>query len=348
MLLRTLLTSVCLLLPLHGQNLLIAPASHTGVEGSSSTNVPFGRSTPTRVQYFWDASLLPTPRSITAIAFRLDGGGSTAGKTVDVELRMSNTPLPLVALSADFASNRGANETIVLPRQLLNLPASTGTGTPSPFLPPIALATPFLHQPANGGLLLEVIVHGQPPGAYSLDATWVCSSPDVAIGPLSCPSAGGLPLRVESGTTQVIWGRPWTGRVLDAPPGALVVFGLGTTETGSWGGLNLPQEMTPFGAPGCWVSIDLASAFYTLAAGDGSAAFPFQVPNTPLVLGAWIRFQAAAFDPLANPLGLITSQAKKVQVCGFEPVGRVWSSGIGATSGNLEIGFGAVVQLTGQ
>ena len=39
---------------------------------------------------------------------------------------------------------------------------------------------------------------------------------------------------------------------------------------------------------------------------------------------------------------------EEVQVCGWEPVGRVWSSGAAATSGAVEIGLSAVVQFTTQ
>ncbi len=330
---------------LAAQNPLTVPASHASQEGTASTNVPFGRSTPTRVQYVYDASLFAAPATITAIAFRLDGGAVAATKVVDCELRLSTLPVPLVAFGVDFASNRGADETIVLPRQFLTLPAQTAGQTPNAFLPPILLATPFPYDPANGGLVLEIVVYGQPPGAYSFDVTYVCNSPDVPVGPPSCLGSGGLPLRVESASPQVMWGRPWVARVLDAGPGALVVLALGTMDSGPWAGLVLPQDLQGLGGPGCFLSIDVAGSWYSIAAGDGSAAFPFVLPNTPTALGAWIRFQGAAFDATANALGLVTSQAKKVQVCGWEPVGRLWSNGIAAAIGVREIGLAAIVEL---
>lgn len=328
------------------QNTLVQPPSHALNEGTSSTNVPFGRSTPTRVQYYWDAMLFSAPVTLTGVSLRLDGGASAATKIVDCEFRVSTTPNSLVSLDVDFALNRGTDETVVVPRQMLTLPASTTTGTPSPFLAPIPFSTPFAYNPANGGLLLEVVVFGQPPGAYSLDVTWVCNSPEVPIGPAACVGTSGLPLRVESSTTQVIWGRPWVARVLDAAPGSVVLLALGTMEAGPWAGMVLPQDLVILGAPGCFVSIDLAGTWASVAAGDGSAQFPFVVPNNPYVLGEWIRFQGGAFDAAANALGLVTSQARKVQVCGWEPVGRVWSSGVNAQFGTREVGLGAVVRFT--
>jgi hypothetical protein len=333
---------------LAAQSSVVLPASHAAAEGSSSSNVPFGRSSPVRVQTYYDAMLFAGPVTITAVALRLDGGSTAAGKQVDCEIRMSTSPRPLVLLDPDFALNRGGDEAVVLPQQLLTLPAGGAAATPNAFLPPIPLAVPFAYDPQVGGLLLEIVVHAQPPGTYPLDVTWVCASPDLAVGPAACPQPGASPLRVESATTQVIWGRPWVARVLDAPPGAFVVFGLGTIDSGPWAGFVLPQDLTALGAPGCFLSIDLAGTWFQIAAGDGSAVFPFNIPNSPWLVGLWLRFQGGAFNAQANALGVVTSQARKVQVCGFEPVGRVWATSTGAAHGTREIGVAPVVELVVQ
>ena len=87
---------------------------------------------------------------------------------------------------------------------------------------------------------------------------------------------------------------------------------------------------------------------WLLALGDGTAQSPLSLANSPQVIGEWIRFQAATLDPAANALGVVTSQAKKVQVCGWEPVARVWASGATPTLGTKEIGLAPVLQLTVQ
>jgi hypothetical protein len=300
------------------------------------------------VQYAWDAMLFSGPVTITGIAFRLDGTTTAAAKQVDCELRLSTLPVPLTSFGVDFAVNRGADETVVLPRQILTLPAQSAATSPNPFLAPIALATPFAYDPANGGLVLEIVVFGQPPGVYSLDVTYVCDSADVPIGPASCLGSGGQPLLVASATSQVMWGRPWVARVDQALPGALVILALGTMDGGAWAGMLLPQDLQIVGAPGCYLSIDIAGSWFSVALGDGSATFPFVIPNTPAAIGAEIRFQGAAFDPAANALGLVTSRAQKVEVCGWEPVARLWSNGVNATFGTREIGMSAVVRFTVQ
>ena len=330
------------------QSLLPFPASHAATEGTGFTNIPFGRSTPVRVQYAYDAMLFAGPHTITAVQFRLDGGASAASKVVDCEIRMSTLPVPLVQIAPTFASNRGADEVVVLPRQLLTLPAQATTNSPNAFLPAIPLAVPFSHSPANGGLLMEIVVFGQPPGAYSFDVTYVCDSPESDIGPLSCLQSNGLPLGLESATTQVMWGRPWIARVHDAPAGSLTVLIAGSQETGPWNGIVLPQDLAGVGAPGCFLSIDIGGTWLAVAGADGTAQFPFALANSPATIGDWLRYQALVLDPAANSLGLVTSQAKKVQVCGWEPVARVWSTGTTATLGTREIGVGAVMQLTVQ
>ncbi|MGE3172841.1 MAG: hypothetical protein AB7O97_09445 [Planctomycetota bacterium] len=339
-------TALLCALPARAQSTLVLPQSHATQDGTTATNVPFGRSTPVRVQQVYDPLLFQGAGTVTAIAFRLDGDALAAPKQVDVEIRMSTSPLGLTALSATFAQNRGADETVVLPRQLVTLPDQNTAATPSPFLPALPLLVPFAYDPQNGPLLIEIVVFGQPPGAYTLDATFVCDSPETAIGPASCQPQTGLPLRVESATTQVLWGRPWLARALDAQPGSLVVLALGSTETGTWNGAQLPVDLTPAGAPGCFVSIDVLATFFQVAVGDGSALFTFAVPNEPALVGLVIRYQAAAFGANLNALGVVTSQAKKVSVCGYEPVGRVWSSGTTATDGVRELGTAPVLQIT--
>lgn len=348
MLRRALFATFLFVAPLAGQAALTLPPSHLGFEGTSSTNVPFGRSTPVRVQCAYDAMLFAGPVTITQIAFRLDGGAAALQKTIDFEVRMSTMAQTLVGMSPTFAQNRGSDDTVVLPQQVRTLPAQPANGTPSAFLPPLPLSTPFAYDPANGALLVEVTVFGQPPGAYSLDLTYACDSPDIGIGNNQCTQSNGLALQLGSASSQVMWGRPWIARATNAVPGSIVVLAIGTIDSGPWGGGVLPQALDAVGAPGCVLGIDVAATAYTLALGDGSAQFAFTLTNSPTVLGEWLRFQAATLDPTINALGLVTSQAKKVQVCGWEPVARVWATGSAATLGVKEIGVAPVLQLTVQ
>lgn len=329
------------------QSQLVLPASHATVDGSTSTNVPFGRSSAVRVQCAYDSMLFSGAGTITQLAFRLDANVTGAGKAVDCEVHLSTMPAPLVAMSATYAQNRGADDTVVIPRQVITLAGQTTAALPSPFLPPIPLAVPFYYNPQQGPLLLDILVYGQPPGAYTLDATYVCDSPEQAFGPVACAPVG-LPLRVESANTQVLWGYPWSVRTLDAPAGSLVMLAMGNQESGVWNGLPLPYDLAAMGAPNCFVATDPSAVFFRTSLGDGSALFSFAVPNVPGLIGTWLRYQAGAIVPGANALGVVTSQGKKLQICGFEPVARVWGASVTATAGVRELGVAPVVRVTMQ
>ncbi|MSR39280.1 MAG: hypothetical protein EXS02_10655 [Planctomycetes bacterium] len=341
----TLLITLLFAAHAQSQTLAVLPASHSAVEGTTNTNVPFGRSSAVRVQCAYDRLLFSGPGTITELAFRFDGNVIGAGKIVDCEMRLSTMAVSLVAMSTDFATNRGADETIVLPRTLLTLAGQATAAAPSPFLSPIQLSVPFAYNPNGGALLLEILVYSQPPGSYSLDATFVCDSPEIAFGPTACAPPTGIPLRVESASTQVLWGYPLVIRTFDAVPNSLVMLSFGTLEASLWNGLLLPYDLTSFGAPSCYLATDPSAVFFHTSQGDGSSVFTFSVPNMPRLIGTWLRYQAGNLNASANALGVITSVGKKMQICGFEPVARVWASGVTSTVGVREMGVAPVLQI---
>ncbi|MBL8753767.1 MAG: hypothetical protein JNK15_10745 [Planctomycetes bacterium] len=65
-------------------------------------------------------------------------------------------------------------------------------------------------------------------------------------------------------------------------------------------------DLGALGAPGCaaWSTANLASATFPVAGGSGTFALP--IPANPLLVGAQLTWQTAAFT-LANPLNLATS-----------------------------------------
>ena len=333
---------------LPAQTKLALPAWAASSEATGSTNVPFGRSTAMLVQSAYDARLFTVPVTIQALTMRLDGGTTATTKTVELDLRLSTMPTDILGLQADFATNRGSDERTVVSRKILNLPTLGQGTTPNPFLVNFPCETPFPFTPNANALLVEFRVYGQQPGAYSLDSTWVCDSPTRYFGPGGCGPQGGPVLTAVCETLQVMWGRTFYLAVRDAKPSALTLLLLGSIETGSWGGITIPQALAAFGAPGCWLAIDPLAILSKNADQSGLASYGFSLPSYPAFLGQWIRFQGVALDPGANPLGIVSSQAGKVVVCGWELVARNWSTGLSATSGTREIGIAPVVELTVQ
>jgi hypothetical protein len=110
-------------------------------------------------------SSLAGPAWITQIAFRPDFQNGQAFSSVlsDIQINLSTMPSSVnpESLSATFADNAGADDTIVYPRGSLALSSShAALGSPESFDIVITLTTPFLYNPADGGLLLDVRNYG--------------------------------------------------------------------------------------------------------------------------------------------------------------------------------------------
>lgn len=330
------------------QTRLVLPGGAAQVEATGSTNVPFGRSTAMLVQAAYDARLFPAAVTIQALAMRLDGGTTATAKTVELELRASTMAADILGIQADFATNRGSDERSVLTRKILSLPTLAQGATPNPFLVSFPFDTPFPYTPAANAWLVEFRVYGQQPGSYTLDSSWVCDSPTRYFGPQGCGPQGGPVLTAACETLQVMWGRSFFLSVRDAKPVAATLLMLGTFETGSWAGIPIPYDLTSIGAPGCSLSLDPVYIAAKNADATGLASYGFSLPSYPWFLGQTIRFQGAALDAAANPLGLVSSQPGKVVVCGWELVARTWATVLTATSGTREVGVAPIVELTVQ
>lgn len=142
---------------------VIVPASLAAVEGNSSNGYPFNIaafSLPSqRYQQVYSYAAFFGPLTITDIVFRPDAGfGSSFSSTLaSVRIDLSTTSATVGALSATFASNVGANDTIVFNGALSSSSSFTGpSGGPKNFDILIHLTTPFFYNPANGNLLMDV------------------------------------------------------------------------------------------------------------------------------------------------------------------------------------------------
>jgi len=329
---------------LDAQSGVVVPPAFAAVEATGSTNVPFGRLGPMRAQMAYDGTLFAGPMVVSALGMRLDGGAAVAGKEVELEIRLSTMPWGVANVRSTFLVNRGADERVVFDRKRVQLPAVAAPGTPAAFALQLALDRTFSYDPAVGPLLVELIVHDQPPGAYSLDATYLCSSPFVPFGPTGC-GPGGSPLEVAVPTAQVLWGQSLHVEIRQASPGVATGLALGTIESGTWLGVPIPLDLSPFGAPQCHISIDLLVILPGIADGNGVASYSLSVPPVPALQNEWLRFQGLAMDPAANSLGVILSQGGKVQVCGWEPVARVFASSATAAWGFRELGVAPVLDV---
>jgi hypothetical protein len=329
------------------QSTLVIPPSAANVEASGFTNVPFGRSVPMRTQSAYENLSFQGPVTITALGYRLDENVTTTGKSVDLEVHLSTLAQGIVAIRDDYAANIGVDAATVFQRRLHNLPPHSAPGRPNPFHLQIPLDQSFRYLATPGtALLVDVLVHGQPPGNVTLDATFLCDSPQTNFGPAGCGPSGGRPLAATSLTNPLLWGRTFALGARDARAQAATAMLLGSRENGSYAGLPLPIDLTPLGAPGCALATDPFAVFSKLADATGGADYTFVVPSIPYLVGTTIRFQAAALDPTANALGVVTSQGGRATICGWEPVARVYGTTVTATTGARELGVAPVLSLT--
>lgn len=139
----------------------IVPNVFANIEGSAASNAPFGRSASGRFQQVYGASSFDnTPGYITEIRFRPDVNfGSIFSRTTpaSVQVYLSTTQAAVDGLNLDFESNLGADNSLVISGPLGYSSVFTGpAGGPKDFDIVLNLATPFLYNPANGNLLMDV------------------------------------------------------------------------------------------------------------------------------------------------------------------------------------------------
>jgi MYXO-CTERM domain-containing protein len=148
---------------------VVSPNFDDSLEGNISNSFPFNISftsrSSLRYQQVYGAtefSSISSPMFITQIAFRPDvpsGLGAAFSSTLpSIQINMSTISSAPDALSATFASNVGANDTVVFPQGPLALSSAFAGpgGGPKDFDILINLTTPFLYDPTAGNLLLDV------------------------------------------------------------------------------------------------------------------------------------------------------------------------------------------------
>ncbi len=337
-------------LPAQSARTLVLPPSLAAREGSSATSFPFGRGTPFRLQeIYWRPCFPGRPREIviTSLSIRADGGVKNRSKPyVTVSLYLSSTPRPFGKASRKFSENRGKDWTLVY-TGTITLPPSPGT-RPNPFNLTFPLEAPFTYSTEKEGLLVEIEVAKQPKGEYRLDSPFRCISRHFAFGNnKACRTSAGNPLLLGVNQSVKLGGNlvlTLTQAPKDQPALAMV----GVRDTGTFHGAALPLDLSPYGAPYCHLLLAplLAKAGQTNKAGTATFNFPLPVEGFEVV-GRFLLAQALAGDQVANQLGMVFSSGVKVEICGPQPVARIFSPGtVKEEKGWVQMGSSHIVQLT--
>ena len=146
---------------LAGAQVIVSPNSLATTEGNGRLNTaPFNNIS--RYQQIFDAAQFTTltgPQLITQIAFRPDSSQATSFSHTfsSIQFDLSTTSVAVSSLNSTFASNVGANDTVVYNGALTFTTTNTlGVGTAKQFDLIVNLTTPFLYNPGAGNLLLDI------------------------------------------------------------------------------------------------------------------------------------------------------------------------------------------------
>jgi hypothetical protein len=126
-------------------------------------------------------------------------------------------------------------------------------------------------------------------------------------GPDGCPAVkAGPPLVCDSYCYLGAAGNFYRMNISNAPPGGGLLLALGQSSWG-FGGLPLPLDLGPLGAPGCKVYTDIWMPLAARADSAGRASLQFPLPTGGGNPGIMVYSQAYALAPGLNALGLAAS-----------------------------------------
>jgi hypothetical protein len=270
---------------------------------------------------------------------------------------MSTAVTTSSTISTTFDNNHGADKTQVITNKQFNVPASDPDNLPHKFDVsfPFDVGFPFAGQ---GSLCWELQVTARTVSITVDYFSGMNANPNLAILSLTALKPGclatGRATRMGATAATVAMGWPsGTGTLrvtgTNALDSGLVITAVGTSNT-NWSGIPLPflipgSDTAPSGA--CNLYNDVFLLQVTVASTAGATTTDVPVPATPALHGLVVRSQNWCIDAMANPIGVVTSNAvihQWLAPYGLQPVSRVYLSGLGAT-GALGANNGLVTQF---
>lgn len=120
-----------------------------------------------------------------------------------------------------------------------------------------------------------------------------------------CSEYGQVPFIAAQGHA-VIGTAGFTAQAHNCPAGAIAVLWVGSSTT-TWGGIQLPFDLTPLGYAGCTLYQDLFLTLFTAADANGLASFNLPLSFDPTVVGAAVPLQWAVINLLTpTPTSALT------------------------------------------
>jgi hypothetical protein len=307
----------------------VLPKGLTNTPAAATTNFPFGNSTPSRIQYVYDAIEvgIASPTPILRLGVRAGSTMTNNAKVgIDLEIGIGSVQTPAAAMTTNFAANRGANHVIAYTRKLTNLPATTPAFV-GQYCGPFPFDVPFVFTPGPGtGILIEYDIAQQPSGTWPMDTPFTGNGPHVpngtGCGGFACTSSGGT-----VGTSVVFTA---TGGVPNNP--AVLVLG----------DSDLPAGVPLPGAPGCFLWQNTL-AFLNTSIGATNTVVTIPLPQDPTLRGFGLRGQFASIGAQST---LISTNSTRAVLFGQYGVTRIYNNSSNtAATGSIQQFVGIVTKI---
>jgi hypothetical protein len=149
------------------------------------------------------------------------------------------------------------------------------------------------------------------------EAMFVASASNVQPASTNaCPGSNTLrPLLGFASAEAPFLGSTFVSRIDRVLPNTIVVPMLGLSNTVALGGVPLPFDLGPLGAPGCFVRVDPLVTIGVLADGNGTGFFDFPLVPNLSARGFTVFAQCLCLDPPLNPAWLSVSNDMRL-ICG--------------------------------
>lgn len=229
---RTLLSLLSLSAAVAAQNLYVQPDGYAGVEGNSSTGIPFSYLS-ARVQQA-DSNRIGQPMpAISSLAFRRDrsAGSSSTARTIDVTILMGKNDI--ATFSNTFANNWLSTPTTVYTMKPTNLPdiSVAPPAPPGPFVVTIPLDVNFNYDGVDS-FMWELLVDNGVTGTYSMDwssaAINTAGATSTALG-TGCTTPNGV-MSLTTSFSADVNNLNLSFSTLRAPSSAPVILALGVSN----------------------------------------------------------------------------------------------------------------------
>lgn len=285
---------------------VVLPNVHATTEGALDNAFPYRFITGAgHYQQCYDAAQFPGPMAIGEIAYRYHQDQPTGKASAEFKMTLSYCATGWNALVPTFATNVGPGAKVVFDGVWKIGSFGGDPATPNPFTQRLKLTTPFVYDPSQGDLLMDIEMRSSAfplsPGAGAFAATG--TAPGV-------------------GRVFVDDGNPISPTGIVVPTGLITEFtslGVDSYGLGCAGGQPLAPQLAWTGAPapGAQVSVALSNGL-----GGAPSVTLIGVNETSLpVGGACTLLVAPPHLPLFIPLGGSGPGAGSYTLPGFVPVG---------------------------